>query len=208
MNKKKEIIIFGAGGQAQTVGDLAINLGYKIRCFVNKNKKSNQALFGVPVIDETKLNLDCSIAIAIGDNQLRKKIYVKISPNTTIKQFPRLIHPSAVVSRYSKIGEGTIILPNAVVGTNVNIKKFSILNINSSLDHDSIMEDFTSLGPSAVTGGNVTISSLTKVEIGSVIEKSIKIAENCIIGANSFLNSDTDKDSIYFGSPAKFIKKI
>ena len=206
MKKTKEIIIFGAGGQAQSVGDLATDLGYKIRCFVGCDRQS-QTLFGAPIRNENNLKFDCAIAIAIGKNQLREKIYLNILKQTSITQFPTLIHPSSTVSKSSKIDLGTIILPNAVVGTNAKIKKFSILNIGSSLDHDSKMEDFTSLGPSAVTGGNVVISRLSSIEIGAVIQKGVNVAEKCIIGANSFLNKDTKKNSIYFGSPAIYIKE-
>ena len=69
------------------------------------------------------------------------------------------------------------------------------------------MGNFTSLGPGAVTGGNVNISNLSRVEIGCVIAKGIKIEENCVIGANSFLNMNTVKSSVYYGSPAKLFKK-
>lgn len=41
---------------------------------------------------------------------------------------------------------------------------------------------------------------------GTVILKKAKIAEGCIVGANSLLNSDTRPYSVYAGQPARFIK--
>jgi len=206
MKKRKEIVIFGAGGQANSVAELAIDLGYKIKHFIAQNKEK-RSLFGAFITNEIDLTSNCFIAIAIGENKIREKLYLDISKIASISQFPKLIHPSATISQSSKIDYGVIVLPNAVVGPNSKVSKFSILNIGSSLDHDSKMEDFSSLGPLSVTGGNVLISRLAKIEIGAVIQKGIKVAENCTIGANSFLNKDTNKNSIYYGSPARYIRE-
>jgi acetyltransferase-like isoleucine patch superfamily enzyme len=41
----------------------------------------------------------------------------------------------------------------------------------------------------------------------NIINK-ISVEENCLIGAGSLVLKNCRKDSLYFGSPAKFIKKI
>ena len=53
-----------------------------------------------------------------------------------------------------------------------------------------------------IIGNNVTIYA------NSVVVGNIRIGDNCIIGANSFVNVDVPDNSVYAGVPAKFIRSI
>ena len=46
-----------------------------------------------------------------------------------------------------------------------------------------------------------------RIGIGASIKEDLKIEENVIIGANSFVNKDCKKNQKYLGSPAKIHKK-
>lgn len=53
-----------------------------------------------------------------------------------------------------------------------------------------------------IIGNNVTIYA------NSVVVGNIRIGDNCIIGANSFVNVDVPDNTVYAGVPAKFIRSI
>ena len=57
-----------------------------------------------------------------------------------------------------------------------------------------------------ITGGNVKIGELSHLSIGSTIKNNITIESNALIGGSSFVNKDCDKNSVYYGVPAKKIK--
>ena len=75
------------------------------------------------------------------------------------------------------------------------------------IEHDNIFEDFSSTGPRVVTGGNVIIGKHSYVGMGAVIKEKIKIKEDTIIGSNSYVNKNCDKNLIFYGSPARKVKK-
>ena len=52
------------------------------------------------------------------------------------------------------------------------------------------MFDYSSLAPAAATGGGVTIGLRSAISIGATINHGLKIGNDSIVGANSYLNKD------------------
>ena len=208
MNKQRKLIIFGAGGNAVSVHNVACSAGYQTCYFIDKNKSKNYFL-DVPVLkklEEVNKLEDYDYAISFGSNFIREKVFQDINAEYKFLNFPILIHKTAVISVGVNIAKGCIIMPNAVVGPKTKIGKFCILNTNSCLEHDNNMLEFSSIGPRAVTGGNVIIGKRSYIAIGAVIKNNTSIDADSVIGANSYLNKKVESNSIYYGSPAQFIR--
>ena len=203
-----EVVIYGAGGHAISVANVVLSMGYRIKYFVDEeNVRGN--IMGYKVINEIKaidLTEDSNMVLAIGDNSAREKTYEKITKIYNGIRFPSLIHSSAIISEFSEMGEGTVVMPGAVVGANVKIGKFCIVNTSASLDHDSVMLDFSSLAPAAVTGGSVKLGRRAVASIGSIIKQRITVGDDSILGAASYLHHDLPNNVIAYGIPAKIIK--
>jgi len=204
----KEIILIGAGGQARSITESVILNGFSIKYYVDKNK-THENLFGYPI--KRKLLIDknkkINLLIAIADNYKREKIYKKIINKYKNIIFPNIIDPSAKISKFSNIGKGNMIMVNSLIGANTRISDFCLINNNVSIDHDCNIKKFSSLAPSVTTGGNVNIGLRVDIGIGAIIKNNININNDSIIGGNSYVNKDIDKASIYYGTPAKFIRR-
>ena len=202
------IVIFGAGGHAVSVANVAISAGYKIAYFIDVNKKADY-LLGIKIIrdiSELGNKEDYEYCIAIGDNALRERIYNELINEHNDIKFPSLIHQSAVISSFSSIGDGTLVMPNAIVGPNSNVGKFCIINSQSSIDHDCNMLDFSSLAPNAATGGAVKVGYRSAISIGAVVKQGLQIGDDCVLGANSYLNKNLSNNKIAYGNPAKEVR--
>ena len=66
-------------------------------------------------------------------------------------------------------------MPGAHVGSNTTIGKFCIVNTNASIDHDSLMKDYSSLAPGVTTGGNIKVGIRSAISIGSTLKNNIQI---------------------------------
>lgn len=202
------IIILGAGGHSSSVASVAISAGYKIRAFVDPLRQLHNHL-GFPSfnsITQIANFSSYSFAIAVGDNSKRQEIYERTIEDFGSLRFPILAHQSSVISSFSTVAEGTVIMPHSIVGANSVIGKFCILNTRSSLDHDGVMQDFSSLAPGAITSGLVTIGTRSAVSLGAVIKQKVKIGNDTVIGANSYVNQDIESNCIAYGTPAKKIR--
>lgn len=120
--------------------------------------------------------------------------------------FVSAIHPRASIARDVSVGEGTVVMAGATINPSCSIGRFCILNTNSSLDHDSIMEDFSSLAPFVTTGGNCRIGGYSAVSIGVVLIHGIYIGEHSIVDAGSTVVKNIDPFKVAYGTPARAIR--
>lgn len=208
LQKSRQLIIIGAGGHAVSVANIALSAGFLIYSFVD-SIKAGQTLLGVKVITNIADvdNFDeYSFALAIGDNATRLKFYEETVANFGQLKFPVLIHRSAVVSEFSTVDVGTVIMPQAVIGPNSRVEKFCLINTQASIDHDCLMRDFSSLAPGAITGGNVEIGSRSAISIGARLRHGVKVGDDVVVGANSYVNSCLPNNVVCYGTPAKIIR--
>jgi len=212
---KKNILIFGIEGHAKVIVDIIEKQGeFNIAGFIDKKNVSKKtATLGYKVLgDESSLKDIVSNyeiyggVIGIGDNakrlNCRDKI-IKFMPNF---KFINCIHPRSILGKDVILGRGNVIMANAVINTSTNINNHCILNTNTSIDHDCSMSNFSSIAPNVTVGGNVKIGDYSAIGIGTNIFNNINIGNNCIIGGGSLVCNDTKDNSIYYGSPCKFIR--
>lgn len=213
----KKIVIIGSGGHAKVVlSEILLLKKFKILGFIDDfiptgtliDKENN--LFNIGKIKDLKSIVDkntCGI-IGIGENYIRKKIVQDIK--RIIKNFcwAKIISKNAIISKKVDIGEGTVIIPGSVINTGTKIGKHCVINTRSSVGHDNYFSDYSSCGPGSTIGGGVFVGESSYLGIGCTIKNGINIKENTIIGGHSFVNKNCEKNSLYFGVPAKKIKRI
>jgi UDP-N-acetylbacillosamine N-acetyltransferase len=197
----KSIAIYGASGHGKVVADIARVNGYDNIVYIDDG--SNKY---ISFKDFLKKNLDIPIALGIGDNKIRAKLYQKCIDNTL--KIQTLIHPNAIISKHIQIGEGTIIMANVVINVDSIIGKCCIINTSSVIEHDNIIGDFVHISPQVACAGNVKIDNYTHIGIGSCIIQGITIGSNSTIGAGSVVVKNIKSYVLAYGNPCKQIKEI
>ena len=214
--KKKiiNIVIFGVSGHAKVIVDIIKNENkYNIIGFIDNNKPKGTKVNGFKVLgNDSELTSLIKVLqfskgiIGIGDNYLRYSLSNKIKASNPKFEFINCIHPYAYIGNNVQIGQGNVVMPGVIINASAVIKNHCILNTNSSIDHDSIMMDYSSLAPNATIGGNSEIGEYSAVGLGASIFHKIQIANNCIIGGGTVVTKNTKENAVYFGNPAKYIK--
>lgn len=148
-----------------------------------------------------KALVDPAMLISIGNNAIRKKIAEELNC-----LYIKAIHPAAVISRRSSIGEGSVIMAGVCINSNATIGNHAILNTNCSVDHDCILGDYVHISPNATLAGNVSIGEGTHVGIGAAIIQNIKVGNWCTIGAGTVIIKDVPDYAVVVGNPGRIIK--
>jgi len=196
-----EVSIIGASGHAKVIIDLVEDLGFSIKTVFDQNILIEK-LLKYSVSHDFNSIPENSI-IAIGNNNIRKKLAKEIG-----LLMPALVHPSSFISKYSKIGNGSVVMSGVSVNVDVSIGEHCIINTNSSIDHDCKIDDYVHISPNASLAGNVEVGECSHIGIGACIIQGIKIGKNCIIGAGSVIIKDVMDGTVIVGNPGKELKKI
>ena len=199
------LLIIGCGGHSKVVTDIAESQGYSNISYLN-TFGGNDRFLGREVIHYEPSGYEDAFFVAIGDNRVRQRVTAKFLENNPGAKQPSLIHSSSVISRYSSIGKGVVVMPLCVINHSTQICDGVIINTRSSVDHDSNLCDFSSIAPGVSMGGNVWIGERSVVSIGATIKHGVRIGRDVVIGANSLVLSDVEDSCVAYGIPAKNIR--
>lgn len=209
----KNIILIGGGKHCKTVIEiLGENSEFKIWGISDLKEKINTYVldYQILLLDENLKDYYPKIKYAFvshgKDLKLRKKLF-DYAREIGFK-FPTLISNSSNISKYLKIGEGTIIMKNSLINTNVNIGNNCIINSGSIVEHDCEIGNHVHISPGAVISGDVKIGDSVHIGANATIIDGVEIGNNSIIGAGSVVINDIAKNSVAVGNPTKIIKKI
>lgn len=202
---KEQVIIVGASGHGKVVADIVQLAGDQVVGFLDDNSNLPNLFVGLPVlgrVDKFKNYKSCQFIIAIGNAAIRKRISEKMKN----VQWYTAIHPSAIVSDVEvSIGEGTVVMANAVINAGTTIGKHCIINSSAVVEHDNHIEDFVHVSVGAKLAGNVHVGNSTWIGIGASVSNNLCICENCMIGAGAVVVRSIDEQGIYVGVPSRKI---
>lgn len=211
----KNILIFGSGFHAKVVLFEILKLKkYNVIGFVDFKKPKNEKIIKFKnkeykIFDIRQLNEKKFYGIiAVGDNYKRKVIAKYVENKFPNISWATIISKEAIVAFNAKIGLGSVIICGSVINSSTIIGDHVLINSSCSIDHDNFFANFSSTSPGVVTGGNVYVGENSFIGISSTIKNNIKINSNVIIGACSYVNKNCKSNGIFYGQPAKFIKKV
>ena len=205
------LLILGAGGHGKVAADCAKETGMYDKIAFLDDAKKGQTVLGMPVLGafsdaELYKNEFTHSFIALGNNQQRLELIDRMI--ALGYKVPVIIHPSAIISTYSKVSEGSLILAGVVINADAIIGRGCIINTSSSIDHDCILGAGVHISPGARLGGMVTIGDFTWVCIGASIANNINIGSGSIVASGAAVVTDVESNTMVAGTPAKVKKKV
>jgi sugar O-acyltransferase (sialic acid O-acetyltransferase NeuD family) len=198
-----DIILQGAGGHARVVIDCAIAQGRTVACLFEPNGKGE--LYGIPIRSAyyPQDYADAEAVVAIGDNAVRRTLV-----GMTKHQFTNIIHPSAMVSGFTTLGQGNVLFHRVVVQAETRIGNHAILNTGVQVDHDCTISDFVHLAPGTILCGNVEVGEGAFVGTGAIVIPGKKIGAWSVVGAGAVVINDVPDGVVVVGNPARIIKRF
>lgn len=210
-----KVVVVGSSGHARVVIDiLEQSTSLHLAGLLDDFREVGELTDGYRVLGKIadlpavmELHSVDAVVVAVGDNWARYGLVEKIGNLIPDVFFPALIHPRACIARSAKIDDGCMIMANAVINSGSHLKRFCIVNTAATLDHDGMMEEFSSLAPGVHAGGNVQIGKYSSVSIGATIIHERKIGEHCVIGAGAVVTRNIPANSLALGVPAKVARQ-
>lgn len=202
----KQVVIIGAGGHGKVIADIVQKSGDRVLGFLDDNTALPEKIEGIPVLgcaDDYIKYPDAEFIIAIGNAAMRRQIAEQLNG----VRWHTAVHPCAVISSMGvKIGEGSVVMANAVINPGASIGRHCIVNTASVIEHDDVIADYVHISVGAKLGGTVSVGEQTWVGIGAVVSNNVSVYNRCIIGAGAVVVKDIKESGTYVGVPARKIK--
>ncbi|WP_188114533.1 acetyltransferase [Paenibacillus sp. B2(2019)] len=203
----KPVILIGNGGHAAVITDILLQQKRSIMGFTAPEKQENR--FGLSylgtdkVIDSYNIS-DIELVLCLGSigvPYIRADIFQQFK--TKGYTFSSVIHRNAIISPYSKLGEGVQIMASAVIESFASVADNTIINTSSSINHDCSVGSSCHIAPGVTLSGSVIVGDLTHIGAGSTIIQNVQIGSQVIIGAGSLVLQTIKDRSKAYGTPAK-----
>lgn len=186
---KPSLILIGAGGHARACIDVIERQGqYQIDGLIGMADEVGGEHFGYGVIatDNDLPTLATTYKFAfITVGQIKTPDHRIRLYQQAIKlgfQVPRIIAPTAHVSRHATIGAGTIVMHGAVVNAGARVGFNCIINTRAVIEHDATVEDHCHISTGAIVNGDANIGTGSFIGSGSIVKEGLTVGPRGVVG--------------------------
>ncbi len=190
----KDLILIGGGGHCKSCIDVIEAAGeFKIVAIVDVQEKVGTNILNYKISHtdddlEQLIKKHTNVLICLGQiksPELRIRYFDLCSRKGA--KFPVIVSPRSYISRYATIGEGTIVMHDALINASAVIGKNCIINTKSLIEHDAQIGNNCHISTAAVVNGGVSIGDNCFIGSNATIAQQVTIAENSIVSAGSFI---------------------
>ncbi|MEI8209553.1 MAG: acetyltransferase [Methylococcales bacterium] len=155
----------------------------------------------IATIDNYIPEIGDELIIAIGDPVGKLKVVTKLKEKGA--KFATLIHPTAVIARSARLGEGVVICPQALVSADAQLGDFVMVNCLSSIGHDVVVGNYCTLSAHVDLTGYVHVGDGVFFGTGAKVLPKVKIGAEAKIGAGAMIMQSVPENTVMYTQPAK-----
>lgn len=204
---QKNLILIGGGGHCKSVIDVAESVGYNILGVLDMLEDVGKSVLDYKVIgtdDDIPQYVDkAEFIITVGfikNPAIRVRIYNKVKEAEG--KLATIVASTAHVSRYATLGEGTVVMHQAVVNAGAQVGANCIINTFCNIEHDAVIGDQCHISTGAMVNGDCKVGERVFIGSQSVLANGITVEEDIIVGAGSVVRKSISEKGVYAGNPA------
>ena len=196
--------VFGAGAFGRETCDAIVASKRAMSGFISDEIPKHPVTYPVVNLRSFKDLSDHDVVIAVSDPTARSEIAQRLGLRNA--RYGTVSHPLAGFGSGVSQGEGSIVLAQTFVSTNVRLGRHCHVNYGVTFGHDSIAEDFVTVLPNATVGGEVRLCSRVTVGSGAVVLPRLTIGEGALVGAGAVVTKDVAPGTVVAGNPARILR--
>lgn len=139
--------------------------------------------------------------IGIGSGATKAKIDATLTQEGLVAA--TLIHPSVTIGSRVTLGEGTILCAGTRLTTNITMGRHVHSNLNVTIGHDVVIDDYVSINPAATISGDISIGRGSLIGANSFVLQGLRVGKGSTVGASACVIRDVPDDLTVKGVPAR-----
>jgi sugar O-acyltransferase (sialic acid O-acetyltransferase NeuD family) len=207
------IVGLGAGGHAKSVLEAIRSAGrFEVAALVDDDPaRAGAQLLGTPVFGPAALERLRAEGVAhafagiggVGTSSARRQVFERLV--SAGFELPAIVHASAVVSPWARLGRGAQVLAGAIVNAEAEIGDAVIVNTGVIVEHECRLGAHAHLAPGVRLAGLVTVEDGAHVGIGAAVIERVRIGRDALVGAGSVVLRDVPDGARVAGVPARIL---
>jgi len=211
----QRVAILGGGALAREVLDIfdacnAAGTSYDVAGFIVEDGfgEIGTYLNGKPLLgnlDWFRDAGDIRAVCAVGYPERRRGLVERAKRRGV--RFCNAIHPTAVLTRWMRIGEGVVIAAGCTFTNGITLADHVHVNPGCTIGHDVMLEELATLAPGVHLSGYVTVREGAFVGTGVSAIQRVTVGAWSIVGAGATLIEDVAPNTTVIGTPARLIRR-
>ena len=192
MKTKEKILLIGGGGHCHSVIDVIEKEDkFSIAGIIDRKELVGTKVLDYPIIgsDDDLVELFKVYKHAIVTVGQIKSNTVRVKLFQLLKEIgytlPTIVSPTAYISRYAAIDDGTVVHHQAIINANAKVGQNCIINTKALIEHDAVIEDSCHISTASIINGGTVVKKDTFVGSNSVTKEYITIQAGSFIKAGS-----------------------
>lgn len=189
---KPDIILVGAGGHAHACIDVIELQGeYRIAGLVGRQHELGERHLGyevfasdgdLPALVDRYGNAIVTVG-QIKSPEIRVRLYDQLKQLGF--KLPVIVSPLAYVSNHAKVGDGSIVMHDALVNAGATIGVNCIVNSKALVEHDAMVGDHCHVSTGVRVNGGAVIGPRCFLGSNCAVINNIEIGSGCLVGIGS-----------------------
>lgn len=185
---QEPISLVGAGGHSKDCIDVIEQEGcFEVKGLVGLHKEIGASIFDYPLLgsdeDLSKLLNDCANSLIffgqIKTSEPRIRVFNFLQQNNFV--LPTILSPYAYISPHATLDTGTIVMHGAIVNLGAKVGKNCIINSQSLVDHDVVIQDHCHIATAATINSGLHIGTGTFIGSNSSVKQGVTIGDHCVL---------------------------
>jgi len=198
------LLLLGASGLAREV--LAAGIAGVTGILDDDTARHGSEIAGVPVLGGLDLAAarDEQLLICVGPSAARRAIVRRLDQaGIGDDRYGIFVARSARIGATSDVGPGSILLDSVVVTADARIGRHVVVMPNSTITHDVVLEDFSTLAAGVSLGGSVRIREAAYLGMNSSVRQGVTVGAGATVGMAAAVLSDVPDQQTWAGVPAR-----
>jgi sugar O-acyltransferase (sialic acid O-acetyltransferase NeuD family) len=212
----ERLAIIGDGGFAREVFFLAQEItgagqGFDVAAFIVPVAVSGARLLGRPLVSDRDIGQlgDINFITGMGQPAVKRKVVEMIHARLPNARFATLVHPNTVAATDAvygdqalKVGPGAVVTAGNLMTLNIRLGSHAHLNLDCTIGHDTVIEEFVTVSPGVHISGNVCVEAGAFIGTGANLIEGVRIGRDAVVGAGACVIRDVDPGTTVVGVPA------
>ncbi|MEP6610084.1 MAG: acetyltransferase [Burkholderiaceae bacterium] len=208
---RQQLLIFPYNGNGREAVD-ALGTQFELAGFIDDSpEKQGIDRHGFRVMDRTALSSipDARVlAVPGGPASFITRRDVILGLRIRTERFATVIHPTASVSEFARIGRNVLIMAGVVITSNAAIGDHVCVLPNSVVHHDANIGDWTLIGAGVTIAGGVEVGKCCYIGSGSSLINNVSIGDQVLVGLGTNVIRSIVNRSKVVGNPARVIGTV